>query len=255
MCKSGDTKTQERLDRLIELQKAANARQVSNDHSRDQGIHQNSSGYSLINVQSATFATGVGIGSLIFLLALGAFIYCYCRRKRLRHYSNRHKQLMDAVSKVSQSPLFQQPEETPPGRPPIASSAAISRIRGTMGYHEIPGHHPAAHADVSRSGYSYPAQLGPSASYSASTCGLPGCRLSFPAPKPIEWSPRITVLEEEVFNNNRPVHHYPTGPRQCQHHSPRSPPSRDPEKREPKQPNRRTGIQPSPLSDEEESEI
>ena len=174
-------------------------------------------------------------------------------KKRWKSYSHRHRQLMDALSKVGQPP-----EPIAREQPPVTSTAAVTRLRGTMGFYEVPGYHPPAHADLSRLGYSYPAQLGPatpSASFHTSTWGLPGCRLSVPAPKPIEWSPRITVLEEEVFNNNRPVHHYPTGPRQCQHHSPRSPPSRDPEKREPKQPNRRTGIQPSPLSDEEESEI
>ena len=69
MCKSSDKDTKERLDKLIELQKTAHACQVSNDHSRDKGIHQSSSRYSLIIFQS-----------LIFLIILGTVIYCYCCR-------------------------------------------------------------------------------------------------------------------------------------------------------------------------------
>ena len=61
-------------------------------------IRQNAGGFSLVNVQWASFATGASAIFVVAIIALAVIICCWLRAKGLCRSKHRHRQLLSTIS-------------------------------------------------------------------------------------------------------------------------------------------------------------
>ena len=83
-----------RLDRLNWEQMAEEMRLESETNN----IRQNAGGFSLVNVQWASFATGASAIFVVAIIAVAVIICCWLRAKGQRRSKHRHSQLLSAVT-------------------------------------------------------------------------------------------------------------------------------------------------------------
>jgi hypothetical protein len=211
---AGKSKELETLETLVDLQRdqnkaldrwdavqSFNQRQQSavsnqNSQSHDKAISQNSNGFSLVSVNSAQLATGIGIGSLLLFATFGAALYCWCRHRSNKKRKRRHDQLLQICSHRADgghgSSNAQDAAPVMGGPPPPVPGAYWTRT--PMGWASLPL--PASNPFVPQFPGMQPAQgTLYSASYSAPNAPS--------APPRIEWSPRITAIEEELTRLQR----------------------------------------------------
>ena len=133
-------------------------------------------GFSLVSVNSAQLATGIGDGSLLLLITFGTALYCWCRHRSNRKRKRRHDQLLQVFSHRADGGhgSSNSPDAIPlmGGPPPPVPGAYWTRT--PMGWASLPL--PASNPFVPQFPGLQPAQGALySASYSAPEC--PFCSL------------------------------------------------------------------------------
>ena len=138
MCGSNDDKLLEyrRLDRLHREQLA----EEYNLESESNTIWQNAGGFSLVNVQWASFATGASAIFVVAIISLAFLICCCLRAKGMRQSKHRHRQLLSTISStiVPGPPTGERssaPESQSPG---IHPSEAAKWVRTPSGWASVP---------------------------------------------------------------------------------------------------------------------
>ena len=198
MCRGQTEK--EKLAEFRRLQKATwdalpKSSGVATSKSADQTINQHSDGFSIVNLQWASFASGATVIIAVAIVSLFVTLCCYFRARNDRRRRERHRQLIATISGRSL------PRRRSPGRTestePDASLDVPPALSGS-GWYRTPnggwtGSHPAIPQNAlpailaAATGQPIPGvqQLPfpgfPPVNYQPaglSTCGIPGCRTS-----------------------------------------------------------------------------
>ena len=142
MCGSNDAAAElrefRRLDRL-NLQKIAEEMQLESESNT---IRQNAGGFSLVNVQWASFATGASAIFVVAIIAVAVIICCWLRSKAQRRSRHRHRQLLSAVSSaiVPGPPSSRDRPECPsPPSSDVSAFEAAKWLRTPSGWASVPG--------------------------------------------------------------------------------------------------------------------
>ena len=126
-----------RLDRLNREQMAEEMRLESETNN----IQQNAGGFSLVNVQWASFGTGVSAIFVIAIIALAVIICCWLRAKGQRRSKHRHSQLLSAVTSaiVPDPPSSRSHRPERPETPEVSAFEAAKWFRTPSGWASVPG--------------------------------------------------------------------------------------------------------------------
>ena len=184
MCGSNDDDAKLReyrhLDRLHWEQMA----EEYNLESESNTIRQNAGGFSLVNVQLASFATGASAIFVVAIISLAVLICCWLRAKGMHRSRHRHRQLSSTISSaiVPGPPSGERssaPESQSPG---VHNSEAAKWVRTPSGWASVPGPYLPAPGPV----IELPFPQFPPISYDGSSLERGGYPLN-PFPRPDFW--------------------------------------------------------------------
>ena len=178
-------------------------------------INQSSGGFSLINIQWASFATGATTIIVCALLFFAVVVCCWIRTKNIRRYKRSHSQLLDVLRSRS-DPVPESDLRTRPGsvKPSAPSSAPDKWLRTPTGWTSVP----EAYQLPAASQYGLPQLPYPQfppvvyhgGHHTFSQCGFPGCGREYQGrPEPLPYrsraqlefrEPRFTELDSATQN-------------------------------------------------------
>ena len=154
----------------------------------DNTINQSAGGFSLINIQWASFATGASTIIMCALLFIAIVVCCWIRTKNIRRHKRAHSQLLDVLRRPEPVPDSDSHARPGTARPAAPPSAPDRWLRTPTGWTSIP------------EAYQLPAtpQVPPvvyhGGHHTCSQCGFPGCGRDFQGrPEPMPYRSRAQL--------------------------------------------------------------